>query len=167
MYIGSQKKLLIHTGLLDIFMMTDPPIWYFSRLCADNAGICRTINQYPEFHATWDSWYCFFLDDPALSAQSCVKYQIGGSKFDTVSCTLIELQIFCFSSCLILMDGVWSPSSIFREIFISRIFCNWRKLGHSELSCWHFRLKFCQGVRRNLGVRCGMMHYPACQCLWL
>ena len=50
----------------------DPPIWYFTQLYADNAGVCQKINQYTEFHAMWDSRYRLFVStDAALSARSC------------------------------------------------------------------------------------------------
>ena len=51
-------------------------------------------NHYPAFHATSDSGYGFFFRrTPALSVQSSVKYQMSGSKFDDVNCTLNFSQL--------------------------------------------------------------------------
>ena len=39
----------------------------YVRSSTDNAGVCRTTNQYPEVHATWDSGYILvFSTDPSV-----------------------------------------------------------------------------------------------------
>ena len=92
-YLFGMRSILKTFQSATSFVKFGPTLLIFdTALCIHRWGPSKKINLYPDSHVAWNSVYWLGVwQAPALS---CIKYQMGGSKFDNVSCTL-KFFLYC------------------------------------------------------------------------